>query len=373
MLKLVKLSLFLPLFLLACGPAKQADVAAKPAKVGIVLPLSGTNAQSGKYARDGFELGMEHAIAASGAKAPILDFQDDAGVPARAGSITQQFADDPSVKIIFGAWNSPNVKQQAQVIDQRLARGEDGLVVFAEAQSPDITNYGDFIFRIQPDSRYYLKTLVPFAMDRMKLKRFAILYLNTTFGIPQKTIFEELVRAQGGEIVAAQGFDPGTTNFRTALAQIVAQRPDGIFIPVYNEAGPILKQARELGIDAQFLATSTIENSEVLAVAGAAAESVIYAHHFDPESTDKRIRAFVAAFQKRYGYAPEGYAALAYDAAFIVEKALATSQTRVQVRDFLYAYSGDGVTGPTRFDRNGDVVKPIFIRTVRNGKFTTLK
>lgn len=370
MRQLLKFALFLPLMLSACS--RSVEKGAENPVIGVVLPLSGSSAQYGKYVRDGFELGMAD-VAAGGPAAPARVYEDDAGVPQRAASATQRLAANSAVRIIFGGWNSSSVLAQAEVINQRIARGEDGVVVLGEAQSPQITQAGDFIFRIQPDSRYYLRTLVPYAMDRLRHRRFAILFLNNDYGRDQKDVFTALVRERGGEVVAVQGFDVGATNFRTALGQIAASSPDAIFIPVYAEAGPILKQAREQGIRAQFLGSAPMESPDVLTVAGSAAEGVVYAHHFDPESRDERVRRFIAAFQRRYGYAPEGYAALAYDAAFVVTQALRSSENRMQVRDFLYRYSGTGVTGPTRFDNNGDVVKTIVIRTVANGRFTTVR
>jgi branched-chain amino acid transport system substrate-binding protein len=82
-------------------------------------------------------------------------------------------------------------------------------------------------------------------------------------------------------------------------------------------------------------------------------------------------KAFVSAFTKKYGVAPEQRSALAYDATMLIARAaLEVGADRTRIRDFLASVGTSraamtGVTGPIAFDeRNDPVNKPVVIATV---------
>jgi len=109
-------------------------------------------------------------------------------------------------------------------------------------------------------------------------------------------------------------------------------------------------------------------------IAGKGAEGAIYPHHFDPESPDPRVQEFKEKYKKKYGRELEGYAALAYDALYVIAHVLKQcNEDKECIKNALYSVQNfPGVTGPTSFDDHGDVIKPIVIRAVNNGKFTTI-
>ncbi len=241
----------------------------------------------------------------------------------------------------------------------------------AEAVSPQIREAGDFIFRIQPDGSYYMRELARAAYDDLGLRRIAILYVNNDFGIDLAAKFKESFSARGGTILSENGFEQGQTDFRSPLTLIAGEKPDGVFIPGYTEAGQILKQARELGLPQRFLAAATFENPDILEIAGASAEGVVYPHHFDPSSTDPRARQYQEKYQARYGRLSEGFAVLAFDGLHILAAALSEcGSDGTCIKDYLYKLKEyEGVTGRTSFDDKGDVIKLIIVKTVEGGSF----
>ena len=111
--------------------------------------------------------------------------------------------------------------------------------------------------------------------------------------------------------------------------------------------------------------------SDLIEMAGAAAEGIIYPSHFNPQSRNHEVRKFQQAYEAQYGHLPEGFAALAYDGLRIIVDALKSSHDNpALIRDYLYSVTNwQGVTGLTSFDTNGDVIKLIVIKTVHNGQF----
>jgi branched-chain amino acid transport system substrate-binding protein len=254
------------------------------------------------------------------------------------------------------------------------ARAErERVIVLAEAISPKIRDAGDYTFRIQPDGAHYIRALAPFAYHTLKLRRVATMYVNNDFGVSLAATFKAEFEKLGGRVVLENGFEQNQTDFRALLALAQAERPDGIFAPAYTEVGQMLKQAHELGFHPQFLGASPFENPDILAIAGYAAEGVVYPHHFDSESADPAILAYQTRYRRRFGHPSEGLAVLAYDGLKIITPALSRCSSDTDcIKDYLYGLKGYiGVTGPTSFDSQGDILKPILIKWVHGGRFET--
>lgn len=340
-------------------------------KIGIILPLTGPNAKYGQYMKEALDIAQDEINnqhnGINGNKIKLI-FEDDQALPQNAVNVVQKFISDPDIPIIFGPWASSSVLAIAPIVNKAK------IPVIAEAQSPKIRDAGDYIFRIQPDSRYYLKTLVPFVKENLNLYRVAILYVNNDYGSDLARVFTEDFEKLGGKIIFSEGFTQNSIDFRSMLIKIKSLKPDGIFIPAYVEAGYIMKQARELNIETQFLGSAPMENPEIVTIAGEASEGAIYAHHFDPDSPDPQVKKFEDEYRIRYGKQVEGYAALAYDGLYIISHIISkVGNDRTAIKDFLYKIQNfPGVTGYTSFDDHGDVIKPIVIRKIINSIFVTI-
>ena len=133
----------------------------------------------------------------------------------------------------------------------------------------------------------------------------------------------------------------------------------------------ILKQAKELGMETQFISVSSFYDPKILELAGNAAEGVIFsAPYYDLNKTDPLITAFATSFEAEYGHLPNIWAGYGYDVARVAAEGLKSGKEANTIRDALYGMRDfAGVTGSVSFDKNGDVVKELEVFTVRNGKF----
>jgi branched-chain amino acid transport system substrate-binding protein len=339
----------------------------KTLRIGAVLPLTGSSARYGKWISEGLDIAVEQVNAAGGINGNRLEiiYEDDQALPAPATSAMQKLVDVDKVPCVFGSWASSSVLAQAPIAEQSKT------VLMAEAISPQIRDAGDYVFRIQPDARYYLKELVPFVFQQLNMQSAAILYVNNDFGVDQAEVFKTGFAQLGGKIVATESYLPNATDFRTQLTKVISAKPQVLFLPGYAEVGTILKQAKELGLSCQFVGSVPTENPDLINVAGLAAEGIIYPSHFDPDSPDPAIQAFQTTYKAKYGHAAEGFAALAYDGLMIIASGLKPcGANSTCLKDYLYSVKDyKGVTGTTSFDEKGDVVKPIIIKVVREGRF----
>ncbi len=364
-MKKIIMILLIVLLFLSCGKKEDNKI-----KIGAIIPLTGSSAQYGKWMKDALEMGCEEINNEGGINGKLLSiiYEDEAGDPKTAANAMQKLSEIDKVPIVFGAFNSGCVLAQAPVAERTRTP------ILAEAQSPKIRDAGDYVFRIQPDSRLYLEYFVPYIYNDLKIKKIAILYINNAFGNDVIKIFKSEYEALGGEIIYQEAFQQGTSDFKTQLNKIKGLNPNGVFAPAVGEIGYILKQAYELKISTQFLGIATTESPDLLTIAGKSAEGVIYCHHFDPESEEPIVKNFTTKYLKLFNREPEGYSALAYDGLKVITKVLEQCNTdRECIKNTLYKTQNFlGVTGLTSFDDHGDVVKPIYIKTVKDGKFKTI-
>ena len=363
----VSLVIFLTLaiaFPLSCSK-KQPET--KEIKIGAVLPLTGPAAQYGKWIQEALELGKEEINISGGINGKELEiiYEDDQANPAFAANAMRKLVNQDKVQLVFGSWASSCVLAQAPIAEQTHT------VLMAEAISPKIRNAGDYVFRIQPDARYYLKKFVPFIYSNLGIRRISILYVNNDFGLDQAEVFKNEFKALGGDILSKDGFEQGATDFKTELTKVKSKNPEAIFCPAYTEIAIVLKQAKELGMHQQFLASVPFENPDILNAAGNAAEGVIYPHHFNFDSTEPLVQEYQKKYLAKYGRKSEGFAALAYDGIHIIAHVLKTCDARPAfIKDTLYKVKNfPGVTGMTTFDDHGDVLKEIIIKTVSDRRF----
>jgi branched-chain amino acid transport system substrate-binding protein len=127
------------------------------------------------------------------------------------------------------------------------------------------------------------------------------------------------------------------------------------------------------------LGTTAIEDQKFIELAGTAANGIVYplATGFDAGSSDPQVVRFVEEFKHRFNETPGWVEAQAYDAVGVVCKAAATikdTPTGEKLKNALDHFGTyRGVTGEIKFDENGDVVKQVRLRVVRDGKFTNLE
>ena len=335
--------------------------------IGAVLPLSGKAAQYGKWIQEGLELGKDQINDQGGinGKKLAIIYEDDAANPKDAASAMQKLTKINKVPVVYGSWASSCVLAQAPIAEQSRT------VLIAEAISPKIRDAGDYVFRMQPDARYYIRQLVPFVFDQMGARSICILYVNNDFGLDQAEVFDIEFVKLGGRVLHSEGYDPQTSDFRTQLLKVKGNQPDAVFVPGYAELGLILKQARELGMSQRFIGSVPSENPDIIETAGEAAEGLIYPHHFNPNSMDGVVKDYQNAYKERYGRLSEGFAALAYDGIRIIADVLReVGESPEDIKNELYTVRDfRGVTGRTAFDDHGDTVKDIVIKIIKEGRF----
>ncbi len=335
--------------------------------IGAILPLTGDAAKYGQAAEDGMQLALANIKKEYNTKINII-YEDSQGTTNGAVSAFEKLTSINKVPVIIGPMLSSEALSVAPLADKK------GVVIFSpSASSPKLTNISKFFFRNWPSDTYEGGEMAKFAYDTLHLKTAAILSINLDYGVGLTDVFKKSFDSIGGKVLTTEYYNQGATDFRTQLIKIKSMHPNAVYLPgYYAEIGLILVQAKELGLKTTFLSDSGFNNPEVLKIARNAAEGVIFATpYYNPKSQTQQVKNFVDRYTKRYGKTPGIFAAQAYDALNIVAKAIKIGGYSADgIRTTLYSILDfPGVTGNTSIEKNGNVIKPIQIMVVKNGKF----
>lgn len=357
------------LALSACGQHSQAPQTIRIAAVG---PITGAQAETGQDMINGIRLAVAEKNAAGGVlgkKVELVVF-DDAADPKEAVSVARKIESDPTIMGVVGHMNSGTTKPASPIYH---AAGIP--LVMPVPTNPEITRQGfSNLFRIPPTDLDQGAEVARYAIERLGHRRFAIVHDSTAYGQPLAQIVRNTVQAAKAEVVAFDGITEGDKDFRALLTKLRGVNPDVIFFGgIYNEAGLLVKQARELGLNAPFMSADGAFSTKLIQLAGPAAEGMVVSFIAPDEKSSGAVRSFADKFRQTYG-APQAFAPLGYDAANVMLSALerAGKPERQAIIAALHAadFRHDGVTGGSSFDAQGNNSRrSVFFFQVKNGKF----
>jgi branched-chain amino acid transport system substrate-binding protein len=240
-------------------------------------------------------------------------------------------------------------------------------------QSPAIAAAGSpFAFYNGPTSNTYDETLAKYLVDDKGATKIALVSNNGSYGKGEREAFTEALADRGITPVDDQVVTTDQKDFSAALTAIRQKSPDVLFVGAEEvAAGLIVKQARELGIDATIAGAAPMGTPVYLETAGKAnAEGTVVSSPYLSNDTDDAARAFAKAYQEAHGEEAEMHGAKAYDGASIVFTALENSDeaTGEELADAIRATKYDGLLGDFEFDETGVGIHATSIGVISSGE-----
>jgi branched-chain amino acid transport system substrate-binding protein len=291
-------------------PAGAQPAEGEPVLIGVSGPLTGQNAQYGAQWKKGFDLALDEVNARGGVKGRPLRyvFEDSQADPRQSVAIAQKFVADPKIVLEAGDFSS-TASMAASPIYQRA-----GLVQFGFTNShPNFTKGGDYMWSNSISQADEQPRLAKYTTD-LGLKRVAVLYLNTDWGRSSEKLFTDSFAASGGQVVAAEGYQPDEKDFRSTLVRVRDAHPDGIvLISYYADGALIARQLRTEALTQPVVACGSVYSPKFVELGGKDVEGIYTESNFFPEDTRPEVRDFVARFKARYNEEPDDFNAVAYD------------------------------------------------------------
>jgi len=320
------------------------------------------------------DLAVREINSAGGVRGRMLQLavEDDSAQTTRAIAVAGKLRDDPSVIAVVGHLTSGTTIAAADIYNS----GPDPVVeISPSASNPDLTGIGRYTFRVCATDLVHGSALARFAYQRLGARSAAVLYLNDDYGRGILGTFTDEFRRLGGVIEERDPYLSGTGDFGPYLERIQRSGRAQVLMIAGDRAtaAAILRQARQRGITLPVMGGDALSGIQG---EGAIAEGVYLTSNYLPErQSGERNAAFLRAYAAaNRGEVPDHRGAGAYDAIYLIAKAIADGGTsRARIRDALAAIDNDhafaGVTGRVAFDDRGDVPdKGVVVGVVRDGR-----
>lgn len=350
----------------------QGAAAVEPVKVGVIAPLTGTQANIGVAVVNGIKLAVKLANEENAAGRPIqLIVYDDRNMPDEAVAAARRLIFEHQAKVIIGS-----VGSSSTAAIQQLTMREGIPLVTPVSLAPKLSQIGDkYFFRVTATTDMREEVFAVFVSRVLKVKTIAFLASNEDLGRSTVEAAEKKYAKIGGPRTVYKAFyEPGSTDFTAEITKIKSVAPDALYIVADSvKASIIVKQARAAGLQIPVLASGEAGTDQFLRLTGPAAEGVYIPLDWSTTFEDEESQRFLTGYVKEYGKPPETkFAVQGWEAAWIVAYAIGRVQgpvTSEAIRDQLRKTNWKGPRGVWTFDENGDPKVGSFIVQVRNGRF----
>jgi branched-chain amino acid transport system substrate-binding protein len=348
-------------------------------KIGHVAPLTGSIAHLGKDNEFGGRLAIEELNAKKlkigGKEVRFELLGEDDGADPKQGTAAAQKLVDAEVVGVVGHLNSGT-----SIPASRIYHGAGIPQISPSSTAPQYTKQGyKTTFRVVANDGQLGGVLGNYAVKEMNAKTFAIIDDRTAYGQGVADEFAKAVEKAGGKIVGREFTNDKATDFNAILTKLKGQSPDVVFFGGMDAvAGPMMRQMKQLGIDARFMGGDGICTGEMAKLAGeAVGEGKVVCAEAGGVTPEKAagLEDFKKRFKQKFGVDVQLYAPYVYDAVNVMVAAMQKADS-TDPEDYLpelKKISYEGVTGNISFDERGDMKQAaLTLYTFKNGQKTQM-
>ena len=339
----------------AFAPLAHADIT-----IGVITPLTGPVAAFGEQVKNGAEAAVQAINDAGGVKGEklVIKIVDDAGEPKQAVSVANQLAGE-GVQYVVGPVLSGTSMPASDVL------AENGiLMVTPTATTPELTTRGLWnVFRTCGRDDQQAVVAADYVVKNFKGKRVAVLHDKGAYGKGLADGFKTAINAGGITEVVYEGLNTGEKDFSAIITRLKAEKVDVVYFGGYHaEAGLMVRQMHDQGVEAQLIGGDGLSNTEFWAIGGNAAAGTIYTNASDATRHPAAAPAIEALNAKNIP--AEAFTLNAYAAVQVIkagiEKAGNADDPNAVATAIKSGEAIDTVIGKLTYGETGDLTSPSF-------------
>ena len=337
-----------------------------PIKIGLILPMTGQSASTGRQIDAAVKLWMaQNGDKIAGRKVEVI-LKDDGAVPDATKRIAQELVVNDKVTVLAGFGITPCALATAPIATQ----SKTPMVVMAAATS-SITEASPFIVRTSFTLPQVTVGIADWAAKN-KIKKAVTLVADYGPGFDAEKFFDSQFRLDGGKILDKLRTPLKSPDFAPVLQKVLDDKPDALFVFLPSGQGAsFMKQFAERGLDKsgiRLIATGDVTDDDQLNDMGDVALGIVTSHHYSAAHPSAANKKFVAAFEgANKGMRPNFMAVGGYDGMRVIYKALeATKGAGGQAMlDAMKGQIFESPRGPVLIDaQTRDIVQDVYIRKV---------
>ncbi|QIB35520.1 branched-chain amino acid ABC transporter substrate-binding protein [Ancylobacter pratisalsi] len=333
--------------------AALAVPASAQVKVGVAGPITGANATFGAQLKNGAEQWATDVNAGGGLLGQKVEIVvgDDASKPEQGISVANKFIAD-GVKFVLGHFNSGVSIPASEQYD------EAGVLMISPASTnPTLTERGlAAVFRTCGRDDQQGAIAAEYILKNLKDKKVAIVHDKTPYGKGLADETKKAMNTGGVEEVVYEGINPGEKDYSALVSKLKAAGVEVLYFGgLHTEAGLLVRQMRDQGMDTVLFSGDGITDKEFWTIAGPGAAGTLMTFGSDPRKIPSAAKV-VEEFTKN-NIDPEGYVLYTYAAGQVLQQSVEATKSLDPMKVAEYMHSGktfDTVLGKLSFDKKGD-------------------
>ena len=377
--------------------------------IAAALPFSGNMKPFGIEAFNGIRLALEEKGGFLGSNAVGLVVKDSVLPSAQFRREFSQLLDEFAPLALIGPLLAREVQLLADMPD--LAGVP---FITPTATLPNVNQFGQYWFSTAMTPHLQVKRIVEYAMQHFGYTRFCILAPHTPHGKRLTRIFQHTVTENGGEVVATEMYQPGTTDASPQITRIkdtgasfdgetlppAAEEPatsentsvregeededalpryipgfDALFLPGHpTDVAFLAAQLAFFDVNVPLLGTNGWNHPNLLKWGRSSIEGGLFGDALFLQTDDPEIQRFITTYRERFQTDPSIFAAQAYDAMHVILDTIrhgAATGSEVR-RQLVVRHDVPTLGGLGKFDEGGILTRKVSMIQIRNGRFIQL-
>jgi branched-chain amino acid transport system substrate-binding protein len=339
----------------------------KKFKIGLLLPMTGPFASTGRQIENGVRLYMaQFGTKVAGREVEII-LKDDTGVPDVTKRLAQELIVTDKVDVLAGFGLTPLALATAPIATQ----SKTPMVVMAAATSI-VTEASPYIVRTSMTIPQVTIGVADWA-PKNGIKTVVSLVTDYGPGIDAEKTFRDRFIFNGGRILAELRVPLRSPDYAPFLQKVRDLKPDALFVFVPAGAGTaLLKQYAERGLDKagiKLIGEGSVVDDEILNDMGDVALGMVTSHPYSTSHNSPANKKFTEAYLKQSkGIRPNFFGVAAYDGMRVIYEAIKTTKGKGDGQALIEGMKGqifESPRGPIFIDaQTRDIVQNVYIRRV---------
>ena len=357
----------------ALALATLPALAQETVKVGLILPMTGQQASTGRQLEAGVKAYMaQHGNKVAGKTVEVI-IKDDTGVADISKRLAQELVVNDKVSVLGGFGLTPIAMAVGPVATQAKVPA-----VIMTAATSVIVEQSPYFVRV---GRTMPQMTFPIADWAAKngIKTAVTLVSDYAPGIDAEKFFKQRFEEAGGKVLDALRAPLASPDFAAFLQKAKDLKPDALFLFVPSGQGAtLMKQVIDrdfAGSKIRVIATGDVTDDDLLNSMGDAVLGMVTSHDYSADHDSPENKAFVEIFKKvNNNMRPNMMAVAAYDGMDVIYRALTTTKGDANGQKLVDAMKGQkwmSPRGPMEIDAaTREAIPPMFIRKVerKNGE-----
>jgi len=349
------------------GGMAGTALAQETVKIGLILPMTGPFASTGRQIDAAVKLYVaQNGATVAGKKIEVI-LKDDTGVADVTKRLAQELVVNDKVAILAGFGLTPTILATAPIASEAKVPA----IVMAAGTSI-ITERSPFIVRTSFTLPQNTMPIADWAVKN-NLKKVVTLVSDFGPGLDAEKTFKEIFTKAGGTIAAELRVPLRNPDFAPFLQRVADEKPDAVFVFVPSGAGSaVMKQFAERGLDKagiKLIGTGDVTDDDILNDMGDVALGTITSMHYSTAHNSPENKAYVAAFTKANPQLRPNFMSVGgYDGMHLIYEALKKTGGKTDGTVLVEAMKGMkwiSPRGPISIDpATRDIVQNVYVRKV---------